>query len=106
MTAIELNLYPSNISIIHNKEEAKNKTRGSLSFSFDFLKPLSKNVQLAFGPRIGYNTNETLLTNLHVSGEYFFAKNWSAAVELGLNYLIDNQNYLQTNSNIILRFYI
>lgn len=94
-----------NLSIIDNKEERILKSRGSISIGFDFFKSLNQKVYIYYGPKIGYNTNQIILLNSHIGGEYFFYKSWSISNEIGLNYLIDFQNYLQTTSSVILRFY-
>lgn len=94
-----------NLSIIDNKEERILKSRGSITLGIDFFTPLNNKVYIYYGPKVGYNTNETKLINGHIGGEYFFYKSWSISNELGLNYLIDFQNYLQTTSSVILRFY-
>ena len=94
-----------NLSIIDKKEDRILKSRGSITFGFDFLKPLNDKVNIYFGPKIGYNTNETKLFNAHIGGEYFFYKSWSISNEIGLNYLTTYESYLQSTSSIILRFY-
>lgn len=95
-----------NLSIINNKEERILKSRGSITLGFDYLKSVHDQIKIYFGPKIGYNTNETKLLNAHIGGEYFFHNNWSISNELGLNYLIDYQDYIQTTSSVILRFYL
>lgn len=82
--------------------------RGSLRLSFDYKKTIFDKINLYFGPQYGLNTNETHLINIHLGGEYFLHKNWSISNQVGLNFLFDNENqtFIQTNSSIILRFYI
>ena len=94
-----------NISIINNPEDRILKSRGSITLGADYFKPIHEKINLYFGPKIGYNTNETTLINTHIGGEYFFYKSWSISNELGLNYLKAYQSYLQTTSSVILRFY-
>ena len=94
-----------NLSIINNKEDRILKSRGSITLGFDYLKRLNDKINIYFGPKVGYNTNETKLFNAHVGGEYFFYKSWSISNEIGLNYLTTYESYLQTTSSIILRFY-
>lgn len=95
-----------NVSLIEHNETSDNLTRGSATLGFDFIRELFEKFHLYYGPRIGYNTNETLLTNAHIAGEYYFHKRWSVSAEIGCNYLLDDQNYFQTNSNLIVRFYL
>ncbi len=95
-----------NASIIEKNETPDSVTRGSLTLGFDFIQSLFDKFHLYYGPRIGYNTNATILTNAHIAGEYYFHKRWSVSAEIGCNYLLDNQNYFQTNSNLIVRFYL
>lgn len=94
-----------NLSIINNKEDRELKSRGSITIGFDYLKPINEKIKIYTGPRIGHNTNQTSIINAHIGGEYFFYKHWSISNELGLNYIIDFEDYIQTTSSIILRFY-
>jgi hypothetical protein len=94
-----------NLSIISNKEAVKISSRGSVSITYDFLNLVSKKLVIYPGIKAGFNSNENILLNLHVGGEYFLHNRWSISSEVGLNYLIAHQDYLQTTSNIILRFY-
>lgn len=80
-------------------------SRGSIAFSADWFHPLAKKMAIYYGPKIGFNSNETKLVNAHIAGEYQFYKNFSISTEIGLNYIMEYTEYLQTTSSIILRFY-
>lgn len=97
----------TNISLLTNENE-KTFVRGSLRLGIDYFFELTNRFNLYTGSQYGINTNETHLINLHIGGEYFLHKNWSISNQLGLNFLFDNysKNYIQTNSTIILRFYL
>lgn len=97
----------TNISL-STRENNSTFVRGSIRLSIDYFKEISSKMKIYFGPQYGLNTNETHLINLHVGGEYFLHKNWSISNQIGLNFLFDNESesFIQTNSSIILRFYL
>lgn len=94
----------SNISILNDDDSSY--VRGSIRLSLDYITKLSKRMEIYFGPQYGLNSNRTNLINLHVGGEYFLHQNWSISNQIGVNFLFDDQKFIQTNSSIILRFYI
>lgn len=95
-----------NLSVLDNPDERELKSRGSITLGVDFFKSINEKVKIYYGPKLGYNTNETKLLNAHIGAEYFFYKRWSISNEVGLNYLKDYQSYIQTTSSVILRFYL
>lgn len=96
----------SNLSILQSEIDDSNFIRGSIRLSLDYFFNLSKKMRIYTGPQYGLNSNKTHLINLHVGGEYFLHKNWSISNQIGLNFLFDDQKFIQTNSSIVLRFYV
>lgn len=94
-----------NLTLTESDDFGLLSSRGSIALSFDWLKPLYEKTSIYYGPKIGFNSNETQLVNIHVGGEYNFYKNWSLSTEIGLNYIKEFTQYVQTTSSIILRFY-
>lgn len=94
-----------NMSILDTPGENLLKSKGSITLGVDLFKHINDKVSIYYGPKVGYNSNKSTLINAHIGGEYFFYRSWSVSNEVGFNYLIDFQNYLQTTSSVILRFY-
>ncbi len=94
------------ISILESEINAEATIRGSVRLTLDYISKISSKMNVYFGPQYGYNSNRTHLCNLHIGGEYFLHDNWSISNQVGLNILFDNKKSFQTNSSIILRFYL
>ena len=94
------------ISILESETKAVAIIRGSVRLTLDYISQVSSKMNVYFGPQYGYNSNRTHLCNLHIGGEYFLHDNWSISNQVGFNILFDNKKSFQTNSSIILRFYL
>lgn len=94
-----------NLTLANTNEFGVLSSRGSIALSADWFHPLHKKTALYYGPKIGFNSNETKLVNGHIGGEYSFYKNFTISTEIGLNYIMEYTQYLQTTSSVILRFY-
>lgn len=95
----------SNISFINQKGNS-NFIAGSVRLGLDYIIRPDNKFQIYFGSQYGLNTNNTHLINFHLGGEFFLHPNWSISNQIGLNFLSDTQKLTQTNSSIILRFYL
>lgn len=94
-----------NLTLANTENSGILSSKGSISLSADWFHPLHEKTALYYGPKIGFNSNETKFANAHIGGEYDFYKNWTISTEIGFNYVMEYTEYLQTTSSVILRFY-
>lgn len=94
-----------NLTVTNSSDFGILSSRGSIALGVDWFHPLYEKTAIYYGPRIGFNSNQTKLVNAHIGGEYDFYKNWTISTEIGFNYVMEYVNYLQTTSSVILRFY-